>query len=469
MSQVCRGWRQRLLSVGRFWRVIAFDTSREPASIRLATLFLNKIKHNDVLIHVYAGLPLNNVVDPAIASLLSSLRERTSRWDRFLYWGSLGQYRRYLDLPAPRLQFFSDNRDLSHLYHGRRCQLFAGHTPILRCLVTSTLGEWVPTTSASLRVLHLRVCEAGFSIGSLLDVFRYATQLEEFKFASPTDLSHDCMACETVDLPRLKTIKLFSAHFRTILAHLRIPGVRSLAVSGVFLSGTAYGFEVAPAYYAPLPLTGFPSVSMLDQPIRFIHFSTIQRSPMRFFFTIELRTEDEASIVINLTWTEAQQIDQWKVYFERSISALAGKQVAPCTILSIVAQFPFDFTPLLLLPAVRVFAFAGDFRTLLETLTFHGGEKNTPLLPNLRCLFAYEEILTEETALLIPKCLRARKDLIIVLNAVNRTRLIGVLGTGYVVRGKSTVLPPVLNRDPVHRLQVSRFSRADLRLRSSVS
>lgn len=437
MSQVCRSWRQRLISMKCLWRVIAFDVSSEPASIRLATLFLTS-KCDNVLIHVYAGFPLNNLVDPAAVSLLLSLRDRMGRWERFIYWGRLGQYRRYLDLPAPRLRWFSDNRDLSHLYYGRKSLLFSGHTPILRCLVTSTLGEWAPGTLANLNVLHVRVCDAYLSIRSLLDVLRCTSLLEEFKFASPATLPHDCLACGTIDLPYLRFIRLFNPHFRTILAHLGIPNVRSVEVSSVS-SNAAAGLEVGPVFQAPHPLTGFPSVPMLNQPIRFIFFA-VQRSPTRFSLNIDLRTGDGASIVFNLSWIDGQEINQWKSYFERSVSALAEVQISLCSVLSVIAEFPFDYTPLLLLPAVRILAFAGDFRTLLQVLTNHYGDNDVSILPALKCLFAFEEVLTEVTARLIPPCLRVRTDLVIVLNGVNRTRLVEVLGPDYVISGEYVFL-----------------------------
>jgi len=437
MSQVCRSWRQRLICSKRLWRVIAFDVGSEPASVRLATLFLTS-KCDNTLIHVYAGFPLNNLVDPAVASLLSSLRDRTDRWERFIYWGRLGQYRRYLDLPAPRLRWFSDNRDLSHLYYGRESLFFSGHTPILRCLVASTLGEWSPETLVNLNVLHVRVCDARLSIGLLLGVLRCTSLLEEFKFASPATLLHDCPACTTVDLPCLRSIRLFNPRFRTILAHLGIPNVRSVEVSSVS-SNEVTSLEAGSVFQAPHPLTGFPSVPMMNQPVNFVFFA-VQRSATRFCMTIDLRTVDGASVIVNLSWIDGQQINQWKGYFERSISALAEAQIAHCSVLSVIAEFPFDYSPLLLLPAVRILAFAGDFRTLLQTLTGHDGDNSTPLLPTLKCLFAFEEILTEATAQLIPTCLRVRTDLIIVLNAVNRACLVEMLGPDYVISGEYVFL-----------------------------
>jgi hypothetical protein len=438
MSQVCRNWRQRLVCLKRLWRVIAFDTNSEPASVRLATLFFSRIEYDDVLVHVYAGFSLDNLVDPAVASLLSSLRDRADRWERFLYWGRLGQYRRYLDVPAPRLRWFSDNRDISHLYYGRKCQLFAGHTPTLQCLVTSTLGGWTPAALTNLNTLHLRVCDASLTVEVLLNVLRSTLRLEEFKLASPTALPHGCTACETVDLHHLRSIRLFNPHFRTILAHLRIPNVRFVDVSSVHPDATS-GLEVGPAFQAPHPFIGLHSMPMLNRSVSSIHFS-VHCSLARFFLTIDVHMEADASVTVNLSWIGGQQIHQWKGYFERSIAALARMQIAACPVLTVIAGFPFDYTPLLLLPAVTVFAFAGDLRTLLQALTDRDEEDQTSVLPNLGCLFAFEEVLTEITIRLIPPCLQFRMNLIIVFDAINCTRLVETLGPDYVVNGEPIFL-----------------------------
>lgn len=384
MTQVCRGWRLRLKHL---WRIIAFDADSEPASVHLAMLFLSKIKDNRGieddhgiedgrgLVQVYAGLPLNDLVDPAVAALLSNLRDRTNRLERFIYWGRLGQYRRYLDLPAPRLRWFSDNRDISHLYSGQKCRLFAGHTPMLRYLVTSTPEQWNSAALINLSTLHLRVCDASLSIKSLLNALRCTPQLVEFKLASPTTFPHDCPACKPVDLPHMRSIRLFNPDLHTILSHLVIPNVRSVEVSSVHPS-IASGLQVGLAFQAPHFLVGFPSIPALKLPISFIHFS-VQCSPTRFWLTIDLRTEDDASFVVKLSWMGDQKIYQWKSYFERSVSSLAEMRVVPCPAVSIIVEFPFDYTPLLYLPGIKVVAFVGDLQGLLQVLADPGGGYET--------------------------------------------------------------------------------------------
>lgn len=311
-----------------------------------STFFLTRIKHDDVLVHVYAGFPHSDVLDPTLVFLLSSLWNRTSdRWERFLYWRRLGRYPRHR----------------------------------------------VPTRLICLKTLHQRVREIGFPVDSLLDVFQHASQLEEFVFASPASLSHDCsMTCETVYLPRLKYIRLLSPNFQKILVHLLVLGVSSVGVSSVLASAT-FNLETAPAFQAPI------------------------------------------------RWLDSLQSRCWTNPLTSSIS------------LSNTPQRGFA-TPCLRPPAVRVFAFAGDLRTLLRALTGCYGEDRTPVLPNLRFLFACEEILTEEVTPLIPSCLRSRKDLTIVLDAVNHSNLVEALGSGYIVRGKST-FPSLRTRlKPVHKL-----------------
>ena len=158
-----------MVGLKRIWREIAFDAEFEPTSVHLAALFLTMIKDGDIPIRVYARFPSGNLLDDTLGSLLSSLREQTHRWEAFLSWGRLEPYRSYLDLPAPVLRIFSDDHDLSHLYSGQMTQLFAGHVPTLRSLVTSTLGGWQPATPTHLKTLDLWDCNTRLSIRSLLE------------------------------------------------------------------------------------------------------------------------------------------------------------------------------------------------------------------------------------------------------------------------------------------------------------
>jgi len=74
----------------RVWREIAFDIVFEPASVRLAALFLAMIQGKNIPIHIYARFTFGDLPDPAVRSLLSELREQTHRWETFSYWGRLG-------------------------------------------------------------------------------------------------------------------------------------------------------------------------------------------------------------------------------------------------------------------------------------------------------------------------------------------------------------------------------------------
>ena len=152
MSHVCQSWRANLIGSKRLWRDIAFTADASSTGVQLATLFLARVENDDIPLHIYAGLPFEDHPDPTVVALLSKLRQQTHRWEIFVHSGRLNPYRHYLDLPAPRLQYFLDNHDLSHLYLAQTSQLFAGHAPVLRSLVTSSLRSWHPATFLNLRV-----------------------------------------------------------------------------------------------------------------------------------------------------------------------------------------------------------------------------------------------------------------------------------------------------------------------------
>ena len=225
MAHVCRTWRTRLIGLKRIWREISFDIETQPASARLATLFLTMVEDDDTSLNIYAGFTFGNRPHPALKFLLPKLREQTHRWENFLYWGRLEPYRSYLDLPAPRLQIFSDNPDLSHLYSGQTTQLFAGHSPILRSLATSALGNWQPATLTRLETLHMWDCNTTASIMSLLSVLRCTPQLEEINIISPNSPLNDCPPDEVVGLLHLRDLKLRNPDFYSIINHLTIPNV----------------------------------------------------------------------------------------------------------------------------------------------------------------------------------------------------------------------------------------------------
>ena len=114
VSHVCRGWRSHATAFACLWRDIAFDIA-DPKSIRLAKSFLSLVENKDVLLRVYVGFsPENTSPNRSVVKLFGDLRRHIHRWEVFEYQGSLGEFRSYLDLPAPNLRYFSDHRDPSH-------------------------------------------------------------------------------------------------------------------------------------------------------------------------------------------------------------------------------------------------------------------------------------------------------------------------------------------------------------------
>lgn len=243
MTHICRSWRLLLVGSKRPWREIAFSAEITPAGVRLATHFLARLKDNDTNLHIYAGLPFCDIVVPSVANLLSELRDQTHRWEKFHYWGRLGPYCSYLDLPAPRLRYFSDHHDLCHLYFGQNHRFFAGHTPLLQSLVTSALGNWEPVSLTELRELNLWDCAPGLSIQSLLNVLRCTRRLVGINIVSPNPPLCDCSPHEVVDLPYLKTLKVWNPDFYTILGHLVVPSVQVVHLYCASVRGAA-GLQV---------------------------------------------------------------------------------------------------------------------------------------------------------------------------------------------------------------------------------
>ena len=410
MSQVCRSWRVRMIGLKRVWREIAFDIEMEPASIHLAALFLNMVEGDDVPIQIYARFTFGDLPDPTVGSLLSKLREQTHRWETFSYWGRLGPYRSYLDLPAPALRNFSDNHDLSCLSSGQTTLLFAGHVPILQSLVTSALGSWQPTKLIHLKTLDLWDCNARLSIGSLLNSLRCTPQLEEINIISPNLPIHDCPHNEVVSLPRLKDIKVQNPDFYSIVGHLAIPNVQAMAVYSIYTRGDS-NLQIGPAFRTAHTFVGFTSmeIPLLTQAVLVASFD-VQHTLSGFTFTISFITEKKASFCVLLEWAGGVGISGWVEYIERSIAVLARMDFRPGATLQVrMDHCTINHSPLLRLGAIEYYSVeCRDLSKTLEILSCC----QAPLLPNLKSLFAQEVELDEEAIKPLLNFLQSRRHLI---------------------------------------------------------
>lgn len=433
LSHVCRSWRVRMMGLKRLWREIAFDAEIEPASTHLAALFLTMIEDDDIPIQIYARFPFGNLFNPTIGLLLSKLREQTHRWETFLCWGRLGPYRSYLDLPAPGLRNFSDNHDLSHLYSGS-AQLFAGHVPILRSLVTSAFGSWQPTTLTHLETLNLWDCNASLSIGSLLNFLRCTPKLEKINITSPNPPVHDCRPDEVASLLHLKDIKVQNPDFYSIVGHLIIPSVRVVTVYSLYTLG-ASDLQVGPVFQALHPFFGFASMetSLFNRPVVVVSFD-VRTASSGFTFAISFVTEEETSLHISLEWAGGANINEWMAYIKRSISILAGAHFRPGATLQVrMDGCTIDHAPLLCLSAVEYLAIeCQDLSKILEVL----GCRQAQLLPNLKSLFAPEVELDEKIAKWLLNLLRSRRDLTAVFYIDNCRDVISMLGDHCVLGGR---------------------------------
>ena len=457
MSHVCRNWRGNLISSKRLWRDIAFTADITVTGVPLATLFLDKVEGDDIPLRIYAGLPLGDLLDPTIVTLLSKLSQQTHCWEVFAHSGRLNPYRPYLDLPAPRLQHFSDNYDLSHLYHGQTHQLFAGHTPMLRSLVTSLPQSWHPTMLTNLQVLNLWDCNVGLSIKSLLGILHCASRLEEIIIVSPNPPLHDCPPGGVAYLPYLKNFKVKNPDFYMIIGFLPTLNVQIAAVSSVY-NHHPLGVEVAPAFEMLHP---FVSLLLMTPPLPVLNQSVILASLMvehtmsGFVLMISIATETNKALCIDLEWTGDSSIVSWIGYIQQTISALVEMRFRSGALLQIVVPkygFLIDYTnPLFRLRAIEHLAIEGaKVQTLLEVLA----SSHTPLLPNLKFLSMPEEDLTEKDIQSIPKLLQLRKGLIVALSPDNHKNLFQLLSCTCVIKGELASLDIVLHliNPSVHRV-----------------
>lgn len=446
MTHVCRSWRLRLIGLKRLWREIAFSAEMNQIGIRLATHFLARLKDDDTNLHIYAGLPFGDIVDPSVEALLSKLRDQTHRWEKFFYWGRLGPYRSYLDLPAPRLRYFSDNHDLSHLYSGQTHPFFAEHTPVLQSLATSILGSWQPANLTGLQKLDLWDCAPGLSIRSLLNVLRHTSQLVEVNIVSPNLPLLDCPPDQVVNLPHLKNLKVQNPDFYTIINHLVIPDVQLVHLySSSVCRGNA--LQAGRAFQIAHPFVGLAQMvnqlPMLGQPIRAVSINTSSGS--RFIITIS--TKKDAILRVDLEWTGGFDNHSRMRYIQRSISALVEMTFLSPSFLHITAGRALvdDNNPLLRLDAIENLVVEGEGCS--RVITVLGVRSGRPkLLPRLRYLFLIEDELDEKTIMAIPDFLRSRGNLVIALDPENRNNLFQLLNHVCVIKGEffpSKTIPPL--------------------------
>ena len=423
MTHICRHWRIQLIGLRRLWREIAFSADTTQIGIRLATLFLAKVADDDIPLHIYAGLPFGDLLDPTIGVLLSKLRDQTHRWEIFLYWGRLGPYRSYLDHPAPRLRHFSNHHDLCHLYFSQTTQLFAGYTPILQSLTTSALRDWKPGNLANLRVLDLWDCTPRLSIRSLLDVLCYTAQLEEINIISPNSPLLDCPLEEVVNLPHLKSLKVQNPDFYAIIEHFTVPNVRTVHLCSAS-NGGADALQVGPAFRAAHLFVGLTSMvnqlPMFDKPILFSSLD-VEPTSSGLRFVIAVITENGAILRAGLEWIGGFGVRARSDYIRSSMSALGAMPFLSPSILYItVHPGRIDYNnPLFHLDAIECLVVEGEtFKSITNALS--GGLGRPSLLPKLRYFFFLEDELDLEMVDAIPEFLRFRKNLVMVLGTENR-------------------------------------------------
>lgn len=423
MTHICRSWRLRLVEVKRLWREIAFSADPKVIGIRLATHFLTKVADDDTPLHIYVGLPFGDAPNPAVMELLSKLFKQTHRWEIFVYWGRLGPYRPYLDLPAPNLWHFSDSNDLSHIYFGQPTQLFAGYTPILRSLVTSALGSWQSVNLTNLQTLDLWDCAPGFSIESLLSVLRRTPQLEGINIVSPNPPLLDCPLDEVVNLPHLKNLKIQNPDFYAIIGYFAIPNAKTVSLYSSSNRGSG-GSQLGRAFQIAHPFVGFPSMTnslpMFGQPILFSSLG-VAHAPQGLRLVISITTENGAFLRVDLEWTGGFGVDARSGYIRRSMSALADMPFLSSSLLYITASpylINYD-SPLFRLDTIEHLIVEGErFTTIINALSRPPGRSQ--LLPKLINLFFPEDELDREMVDEIPKLLRSRKNLVIVVGTENR-------------------------------------------------
>ena len=443
MTHICRSWRFHLVGLKRLWRDIAFSADARPIGFQLATFFLTRVA-DDTPLHIYAGLPFGGALDPTIGTLLARLRQETHRWERFFYSGRLGPYHSYLNLPAPSLQYFSDSKDLSHIYSNQTTQLFAGHTPVLRSLITSTLRNWQPANLTGLRTLDLWDCAPKLSVELLFSALRCTQQLEEINIVSPNLPLIDCPPDEVVNLPHLKDLKIQSPDFYAIIGHLATPNVET-----VYLYSSSHreanGLEVGRAFQKSHPFVGLASMAkalpMFGQPILFCSID-LDPTSSGFRFIISITTDSGALLRVDLEWAGGFGVHARSGYIRSSMSALAEMSFVPSSILRISTRpqlIWYNNNPLFRLEAIAYLLVEGERPlTIINALKSRSGQ----LLPKLRYLIFPEDELEEKDVREIPKLLRLRKSLVMVLDPSNRN-LARRLARVCVIEGKFVSLETI--------------------------
>ena len=397
VSHVCRSWRSHATAFVCLWRDIAFDVT-DPKSTRLAEDFLSLVESQGVLLHVYAGFGSESASqDSSIANLFNNLCRHIGRWEVFEYQGSLGDYRSYMNLPAPNLLYFSDHHDPSPTPSRDIGQLFAGHTPSLHYLLTSTTAGWDSTTLNKLTKLHFERLDLGpaLSLDSLLNLLQGVPGLEILCLGW-LGFIHDCAADTIVSLPQLHTLQVHNADFYTLLEHIQIPNVREATL-------TADTSE-HPSFQAPHALAWLPSISILNQHVSDL-MVVVAGTTEEGDFRIRLSVSGGGYFDIRLVW-EAGHMQNWKTYVSETLSALAERiRLDPEAILRLY----LGVRPARRSSSEGALKIQGSFAQKLLQVINHENTRaiSTPLTRSL-LIVSGTSILDEDETQMFQLCLRSR-------------------------------------------------------------
>ena len=399
VSHVCRGWRSHATAFACLWRDIAFDIA-DPKSIRLAKSFLSLVENKDVLLRVYVGFsPENTSPNRSVVKLFGDLRRHIHRWEVFEYQGSLGEFRSYLDLPAPNLRYFSDHRDPSHPRSQDIGRLFTGWTPSLHYLLTSSIANWNPKTLSCLTEFHFERTGLGppLSLDSLLKLLQGTPVLEELRLGWLGSFTHDCAMDTSIYLPHLRTLLAHNTDFYALTEHIYIPDIREVT----FTVDT----PTHPSFQAPHALAWLPPIPILNQPILEL-MVVVARTAEEGNFRIHLTVSGGGSFDIRLIW-EANTMQHWKTYISEALSALVERiRLDPQAILRLY----LGVSPARQPSSEGALKIHGGFaRRFLQAIIDHKTTRkiSTPLARRL-VISSDMSILDEDETQMFRLCLRSR-------------------------------------------------------------
>ncbi|KAF9790985.1 hypothetical protein BJ322DRAFT_1104641 [Thelephora terrestris] len=389
LSNVCRSWRNHVISCKSLFRNIAFCISSEE-SIVTAGVFLNVLRGTAVPINVYARLGQSFNPDPMIIVLFTRLRPHLSHIIHFEYDGDIAKYRSYLNHPTPNLLFFSDNFDT---YPGNGPPLFCGQMPRLRVLTTLSQAPqiiWATSTLSDLTTLNLGFLGSDLHVplGSFLDLLRGTPRLESLSVQSFTPATDPAEDLEDVLLPCLHSLVLYHNEFHTLIKKLRTPVVRKVIYVGE--SHAVSGAKQNPTFEAPHLFAGFPLFPIFKQPIKSVRLGTTGNGRTDTSFRLKLTADGGFVLQVSLYWV-LDLIPSFDGYVKRSVLGLAGTMtLAPQAQVELLQEdlIPSGnlvYQPLFLFAEIDQLTIKGNFAVdVLETLTLQTGAHH--LLPRLRVL-----------------------------------------------------------------------------------